>query len=104
MDARKPGERTGSRPKPPKAGARSASLEPGRAPGYPKLHSCFPIDQRVFRSQAVHQLGGPRQFVGEICAVTAPKRNSLALLSGDDPVAVMFHLVQPLWPRGRPGD
>src|SRR5208337_3951318 len=30
----KPGERTGSRPKPPEAGARSASLEPGRAPGY----------------------------------------------------------------------
>jgi hypothetical protein len=28
------GERTGSRPQPPKAGARSASLEPGRAPGY----------------------------------------------------------------------
>jgi len=42
-------------------------------------------------------------FVGEICAVTAPKR-TLALLSGDDPVAIMFHLVQPLRPRGRPGD
>ena len=25
----------GLRPKPPKAGARSASLEPGHAPGYP---------------------------------------------------------------------
>src|SRR5208282_776926 len=34
MNAKKPGERTGSRPKPPEAGARSASLEPGRAPGY----------------------------------------------------------------------
>ncbi len=34
MQAKKPGERTGSRPKPPEAGARSASLEPGRAPGY----------------------------------------------------------------------
>ena len=40
--AQKTGERTGSRPKPPEAGARSASLEPGRAPGYPQLHSCFP--------------------------------------------------------------
>ena len=29
------GARPGSRPKPPKAGARSASLEPGHAPGYP---------------------------------------------------------------------
>lgn len=34
MKAPQTGERTGSRPKPPKAGARSASLEPGRAPGY----------------------------------------------------------------------
>jgi len=32
--AHQPGERTGSRPQPPKAGARSASLEPGRSPGY----------------------------------------------------------------------
>jgi hypothetical protein len=31
---KRPGERTGSRPKPPKAGARSASLEAGRTPGY----------------------------------------------------------------------
>src|SRR5271166_2227371 len=36
------GERRGSRPKPPKAGARSASLEPGRSPGYAYLHSCSP--------------------------------------------------------------
>jgi hypothetical protein len=32
--AHQPGEPTGSRPQPPKAGARSASLEPGRSPGY----------------------------------------------------------------------
>ena len=35
MTSSQTGERTGSRPKPPKAGARSASLEPGRSPGYP---------------------------------------------------------------------
>jgi len=35
MKANQPGERMGSRPKPPQAGARSARLEPGRAPGYP---------------------------------------------------------------------
>ena len=42
MHAKKPSERTGSRPKPPKAGAQSASLEPSRAPGYPDHHSCSP--------------------------------------------------------------
>ncbi len=47
MDAKKTGERTGSRPKPPKAAARSASLEPGRAPGYAELHSCFPSKARA---------------------------------------------------------
>jgi hypothetical protein len=31
MDAKKPGERMGSRPKPPEAGARSASLCAGHA-------------------------------------------------------------------------
>ena len=43
MDAKKTGERTGSRPQPPEAGARSASLEPGRAPGYLLLHSCSSV-------------------------------------------------------------
>ena len=42
LNAQMPGERTGSRPKPPEAGARSASLEPGRAPGYSDQYSCFP--------------------------------------------------------------
>jgi hypothetical protein len=44
MDAQKTGERMGSRPKPPEAGARSASLEPGQAPGYSQtsqLLVCF---------------------------------------------------------------
>ena len=34
MKASQTGERPGSRPQPPEAGARSASLEPGRSPGY----------------------------------------------------------------------
>ena len=42
LDAKKPGERTGSRPKPPEAGARSASLEPGRAPGYSDQSQLLP--------------------------------------------------------------
>ncbi len=39
MTATQTGERTGSRPKPPKAEAQSASLEPGRAPGYPPFNT-----------------------------------------------------------------
>ncbi len=42
MDATQPGERTGSRPQPPEAGARSASLEAGRAPGYPASSQLLP--------------------------------------------------------------
>ena len=44
MQTKQTGARTGSRPKPPEAGAQSASLEPGRAPGYSsnKNHSCSP--------------------------------------------------------------
>ena len=34
MASNQTGERTGSRPKPPEAGARSASIEPGLSPGY----------------------------------------------------------------------
>jgi hypothetical protein len=34
MNASQTGARLGSRPQPPEAGARSASLEPGRSPGY----------------------------------------------------------------------
>src|SRR5262249_60147585 len=40
MNAEQTGERTGSRPKPPKAGARSASLEPDRSSVYLSQHSC----------------------------------------------------------------
>src|SRR5437868_1264249 len=39
MAVLKTGQRTGSRPQPPEAGARSASLEPGRSPVYFQ-HSC----------------------------------------------------------------
>jgi len=35
LEAKLTGERTGSRPKPPQAGARRARLEPDRSPGYP---------------------------------------------------------------------
>src|SRR5439155_2716615 len=42
MAVLKTGQRTGSRPQPPEAGARSASLEPGRSPVYFQ-HSCSSI-------------------------------------------------------------
>ena len=54
LNAQMPGERTGSRPKPPEAGARSASLEPGRAPGYSDQYSCFPA-----RAEATHSASEP---------------------------------------------
>jgi hypothetical protein len=39
LESNQTGERTGSRPQPPQAGARSASLEPGRSPGnLPTIH------------------------------------------------------------------
>src|SRR5256885_10745134 len=41
MAVLKTGQRRGSRPQPPEAGARSASLEPGRSPVYFQ-HSCSP--------------------------------------------------------------
>jgi len=59
MHAKEPGERTGSRPKPPEAGARSASLEPGRAPGYSDHHSCS-IPRRRLEDAARDQEHGVR--------------------------------------------
>ena len=41
LDAKKAGERTGSRPKPAKAGARSAALSPAEHRATAKHHSCF---------------------------------------------------------------
>ena len=54
MDAQKTGERTGSRPQPPEAGARSASLEPGRAPGYLLTSQLLPRASRMGGSGAAH--------------------------------------------------
>src|SRR5947207_14387050 len=45
MAVLKTGQRTGSRPQPPEAGARSASLEPGRSPVYFQ-HSCLSGTER----------------------------------------------------------
>jgi hypothetical protein len=42
MDANQTGAWTGSRPQPPQAVAQSASLEPGRAPGYPSYFTVAP--------------------------------------------------------------
>src|SRR5208337_4930314 len=64
-------------------------------------HDRLAVEQGVLHGQAPHRLGDPRQPVGETRAVTAPQRDSLALLPGDDPIAVMFHLIPPVRPRWR---
>ena len=59
LNAQMPGERTGSGPKPPEAGARSASLEPGRAPGYSDQYSCFRsiLSPRSGALRSAHRVG-----------------------------------------------
>jgi hypothetical protein len=47
LDAQKPGERTGSRPKPPVAGARAPALSPADHRATAKLHSCFSAAPRL---------------------------------------------------------
>src|SRR5215472_9876594 len=72
MDAQKPGARTGSRSKPPEAGARSASLEPGRAPGYRQHHSCFPASRRRGRPAAACGLDDLCESRNRWKGITAP--------------------------------
>jgi hypothetical protein len=64
MHAQKTGERTGSRPKPPEAGAQRASLEPGRAPGYSDHHSCSPASRvRMAPGSGVAGVGREHRLV-----------------------------------------
>src|SRR5208337_1543238 len=86
------------------AGSRAAFLcaqRPEVAQPIGAEHDRLAVEQGVLHGQAPHRLGDPRQPVGETRAVTAPQRDSLALLPGDDPIAVMFHLIPPVRPRWR---
>src|SRR5580704_10693121 len=62
------------------------------------------VDQGAVGRQTADRLCDLRQSVGEIRAVAAPKGHSASLLAGDDPVAVVLDLVQPVRAGGRPID
>ena len=64
----------------------------------------FAVDQGALGRQLADRLRDLRKPVGEIRASAAPHFDALALLSGGDAVAVVFHLMQPARPGGRGGD
>ena len=67
-------------------------------------HNGLAVDQGIVNGQGADGLRDPWKPVVEQGAASAPYVNALALLSGEDPEAVMLHLVQPAWPGGRGGD
>ena len=54
------------------------------------------VDQGAVGCQTADRLRDLRQSVGEIRAVAAPKGYSASVLAGDDPIAVVLDLVQPV--------
>src|ERR1700733_11227963 len=67
-------------------------------------HPPFAIDQGVVAGRCAPRLGDPWKPVVEQGAAAAPHLDALALLAGEDPEAVVFHLMQPAWPGGRDAD
>jgi hypothetical protein len=83
LQAKKPGERTGSRPKSPEAGAPSASLEPGRSPGYPHHHSCSPKAARSIAGRSVFEINiDPLLDVCSAHPANIPTPLSIRVLAG----------------------
>jgi hypothetical protein len=64
----------------------------------------FAVDQGIVDGQGTHRLRDLRKPAGEICAVTGPQRDVLALLPGENAESVVLHLMQPAPPGGRIGD
>ena len=48
-----------------------------------------------------HRLEDSRQLVGEVGSISGPEGDALTLLSGQDPVAVVLHFMQPARTGGR---
>ena len=67
-------------------------------------HRRFAVDQSALRRQPADRLHDPRKPVVEVRAPAGPHLDALALLPGEDSVAVVFHLVQPARARGRDAD
>src|SRR5580704_15841687 len=62
------------------------------------------VDQGVVDGQGANGLRDSWKPVVEQGAAATPHLDALAMLSGEDPEAVMLHLMQPAGPGGRGGD
>jgi hypothetical protein len=62
------------------------------------------VDQGVGDGQGAHRLCDARKPGVEQGAAATPQLDALAMLSGEDPEAVVFHLMQPAQAGGRGGD
>ena len=69
-----------------------------------KEHNGLAVDQGMVDRQGAHRLRDPGEPVVEHGAAAAPYLDAFALLSGEDPEAVMLDLMQPARPGGRIGD
>jgi hypothetical protein len=58
------------------------------------------IDQGALGRRTADRLRDLRKPAGEICAVTGPQRDVLALLSSENSETVVLHLMQPALPGG----
>ena len=59
------------------------------------------VDKGALRRQAPDRLRDLRQSIGEVRAVARPKGRPIAFLAGNDPIAIMFDLMQPVRAGGR---
>src|SRR5271165_2743668 len=66
-------------------------------------HHGLAVEQDVVDGQGADRRGDPREPVGEVGCVPGPQRDPASLLAGEQPVAVMLYLVEPLRTRRRPG-
>jgi glucose-6-phosphate dehydrogenase assembly protein OpcA len=56
----------------------------------------FAVDDAGARAQACQRLDNQREAMGEVIARTAVESHLCAGLAGNDPEAVVLHLMQPL--------
>ena len=59
------------------------------------------VDKSALNRQAPDRLRNHRQAAGEICAMPRPERRPASFLPGDDPIAVVLDLMQPVGAGGQ---
>jgi hypothetical protein len=64
-------------------------------------HHGFAIEQGVVDGQGPHRLDDSRQLVGEVSSVSRPKGDAIGGLAGEQAIAVVLDLVNPLRARSR---